>query len=141
MRHFFDCPLEGAFMALYHGFKFTTADGVRLESISNYWKAKPTNFPHHWYKANEQRGYLHPNSIKLLEPRVGDLMIHNLSNHAKYVICDESYDRMDNDVYKYTNYFTVAKAIEYLCDYRIGVRNDKPFITPKIESNYERKTG
>lgn len=67
-RYFYTCPLKAAFMAKYYGMRFEPISDIA--SIREFMWHGIGNFIGLW---EEDRYYIHPDSLHLLEPKNCDL--------------------------------------------------------------------
>lgn len=68
MRYFYTDPLAAAWMAKHHGIKIEPISDI--PSIKDFMWRGTGNFIGIW---EEDKYYIHPDSLHLLEPREGDL--------------------------------------------------------------------
>lgn len=114
-RYYYTCPLKAAYMAKYFGIKLCDrtlkeslvhlGDEFRYESVSidGLWKSK--------YFDADKIIYIHPDSLILLESKVGDII-----------------------TYPFQSFFQLEKGNSKIIDGgKIIQRNGIPFMWPEVE--------
>lgn len=76
MRYYYTDPLAAAWMAKYFGMKFTHGQGFEIylsphESWSGWYYTQSGIRVH---RHPNETLYIHPDSVKLMEPQVGDIL-------------------------------------------------------------------
>jgi hypothetical protein len=85
-RYFYTDPLAVAWMNARHGFKFVTAEGELLWLLAKH--CTFYGYEGAWVNPHDSArlisrafpAYLHPDSLYLLEPQIGDLVEYGLHN-------------------------------------------------------------
>lgn len=116
-RWFYTDPLAAAWMAKHFGMHFTDIDQLEV-------------FPLNWTSPllHGVRMYVHPDSLHLLEPQVGDMISH-LGMRAWRIDATDGYayfhPKMPNEsIDRFTLKADMPKIIQ---------RNGIPFMTPEME--------
>jgi hypothetical protein len=73
-RFYYDCPIKAAFMARYHGMRFTNTDGHEYQCDA------PTLM-----SVMEGRVYVHPDSLRRLWPVASDMVEYTETGYVEYV--------------------------------------------------------
>lgn len=135
-RCYYDCPIKAAFMNWYHGIEYTN------DFSSGYEYHNDGTNSRDFRVEGISRLYIHPESLPLLQPQVGDvILIHeigqNYSNdgvelyHAgMFVLCDEGYEADDIDLFIKPSCLD-GKIDEKYEQISIINRNGKSFIMPE----------
>lgn len=119
-KYYYDCPIKAAYMAKYFGVKLQILVANESECQLYSW----------FYNMALPSGagknlYIHPNSLHILEPQVGDLIKEYGAPLYRYL--DGKLSNGDFTAYKNKydiKFDEVARIVE---------RNNIPFIYPEIE--------
>ena len=120
-RYFYRCPVEAALMAKHHKIDLIGEDGC---GWANYaWDLLYEAIPRFYKNGDEYTGnyYVTPDSLPLLQPMVGDVMVGN------GILCVAPF---------MVDYHMLNKPSELetrLLRGKIILRNNLPFITPESE--------
>lgn len=111
----YTCPIKAAIMATHHGMKFTN----------------PKFKMHDW--ATEvsmplDKYYVHPDSVGLLEPKIGDILVSIEGNSPAIVVNDLTTDDHDYEVTAHLEHIKFWKP-----KHKIIFRDNNPFIWPESE--------
>jgi hypothetical protein len=129
-RYFYTDPLAAAWMELHHDVKTGNLD----DPFFSAWQV--TFFEADWRRSGEQppeyrqRYYIHPDSLHLLEPRIGDL-IHNGCCALYYMVIDEWISGFSGNAE-----VEVERAVDWFSGEHYGLiiqRGGKPFMWPESE--------
>ena len=82
-KYYYDCPLQAAFMAKYHGMKFDILIYSHENEYIGRYKDCDCNFIYPLFTSNiSLKSYITDDSLHLLEAQVGDLVKHSYGTSA-----------------------------------------------------------
>lgn len=150
-RFYYDCPRIVSVMEKYHGMKFCNNQGDEVRATNGYFKVRPAKFPYNFYKCNKQIAFIHPESLPLLEPQVGDYVqvLGGRDNFHIYQIskletlpyaCADSLDsdvvpKMEECDFDYLDSNHELPKEKQVRGFKIIQRNSTPFFWPKEEED------
>src|SRR5271166_6517651 len=112
MRYFYTDPLAAEWMMDKFGMEFETDKGQRISIFDGFFLAEND-------RSNIDKAYIHPDSMHLLEPQVGDLVSECGNFHIAESSCEPQF------IIPITNYSKAAKIIQ---------RNGMAFHWPESEA-------
>ncbi|MBP3958377.1 hypothetical protein J8F10_24270 [Gemmata sp. G18] len=124
-RHFYTDPLAAAWMAKHIGMRFGFFD--ERSDFREY--EVPITGEDDWWRSDRGRFYVHPDSLHLLEPRIGDLLVETgRLPIARIVDSDVDYISFGHNI-------AMLFATEMLRKGRARIiqRDGKPFFWPELE--------
>lgn len=94
-RYFYSDPLAAAWMVKHHGMTLYIGhlpDDYDAYSAVNWWHAiDDERFRREKFHQNDIRFYIHPDSLHLLEPQAGDILLVGLSDEEpEYLLVKEN---------------------------------------------------
>lgn len=109
-RYFYTCHLSAAFMAKWYGMRYSNRLALNYEHVSG-------DTVEDW--SNQGPYYIHPDSLPLLEPMVGDLIYMETPMKREWIHVERHDLQKD------------------LRGYRIIQRQGRAFIWPEQEQSHE----
>ncbi len=141
-RYYYDDPLAAAWMAKHFGMMFIARADTNL-SMTPHWGIWLKDYdlvcvPDSYTEGKSGiRFYIHPDSLSILEPMIGDLVSEDASLEdcaliSKYLWeCGEEYDLDPGHFFQ----FIITREDFCLdCSYKIIQRKGTPFHWPKVEA-------
>lgn len=131
-RYYYSCPIEAAYMIKHHGIKiddhpWRNADdagakiSIGMEEILDI--AKETKVVETWF-------FVHPDSVKLLEPQENDLV--DLGDHGFAIVVARDGNNIDCALFDASSGL-LKTGYWHRRWHPIIQRNNKPFVMPKSE--------
>jgi hypothetical protein len=117
---YYDCPIEAAYMAKYHGVKFDAEIPISFdEGYINYVQNNTYTTLSYYQEHVQDELYIAPESMEIFEPKVGDFIY-------------KGWDDCKGNPHWITPQ-TIEDDLSTQLPVKIVERNNKPFIMPKEE--------
>lgn len=129
MRYYYDCPIKAAYMHKNFGVNFCDKTGLTVSANPSLWYMAERHYM-------AQSLYIHPDSMGIFEPQVGDLVKATYNKECTFVHRIVSGVEIDHylvggfpDHYGYPDYIGDGERKIFKIIQRKGI----PFLWPDVE--------